>query len=103
MQKYILDEQITVPTDARTFHVNLGSHSQLFIRGKVFRQLNRISIEGGRAGRQQINFGERSFHDNAAPFPEINLRHVQTLTIHGNAFQGSQKLQYHLVIGICQI
>lgn len=79
-----------MPTVARTFHVDLGSNAQLLIRGRVFRQLNRISIDGGEAGgRQQIDFGSRAFHDNTAPFPEIDLKHAQTLNIHGNAFQGT--------------
>lgn len=85
-----MDEQNTVPAGTRTFHVNLGPNAQLFMRGRVFRRLNRISIDGGRAGgRQQIDFGPRAFHDNTAPFPEIDLRHAQTLNIHGHAFQGT--------------
>lgn len=80
-----------VPSATRTFHVKLGSNAALSIRGKVFHRINRISIDGGAAGgRQQISFDPKAFHDNLAPFPEIDLKHAQKFNIHGNAFQGKK-------------
>lgn len=97
-QEYILGDQNEVPK-ARSIHVVLGTSSQLFIKGGAFRKLNRISIDGQAAGgRQQINFGPRAFHDNIALFPEINLKHAQTLNIHGNAFIGTHNNNNNITV-----